>query len=202
MRKLKLQMQMTVNGFVGGPNGELDWMTWEWDDGLKEFATRLHEPVDTILLGRKMTDGFVKYWTSVLDDPKDENFYFAKKMVETPKIVFSRTLESSGWANTELAGRGTLTEEVDRIKNLPGGDIIVYGGAGFVSSLIEADLIDEYDLFVNPTAIAEGLTIFGGPRAKSLHLVEGIAFDCGIVLHKYERAATAGEPEAGSASHS
>lgn len=200
MRKLKLQMQTTVNGFAAGPNGELDWMTWDWDDQLKNFASGLHDRVDTILLGRKMTDGFVKHWTSVRDNPEDENYTFAKKMVETPKIVFSRTLETSEWANTELAGKGDLAEEMNRIKNQPGGDIIVYGGAGFVTSLIEADLIDEYNLFVNPTAIREGLTIFGGPRAKSLHLVEGRAFDCGIVLHQYERAAVAGEPAAASAS--
>lgn len=196
MRKLKLQMQTTVNGFVAGPNGELDWMTWNWDDELKNLVSGLHESVDTILLGRKMTDGFVTHWESVLNNPDDESYDFAKKMVETPKIVFSRTLEKSDWRNTELAGKGDLATEIGRIKNLPGNDIIVYGGAGFVSSLVEADLIDEYNLFVNPTAIGEGLTIFGGPRAKSLHLSEGRAFDCGIVLHTYERAAAASEPAA------
>lgn len=201
MRKLKLQMQTSVNGFAAGPNGELDWMTWDWDDDLKDYTSRLHDAVDTILLGRKMADGFVKHWTSVLD-PEDESYEFAKKMVETPKIVFSRTLERSEWANTELAGKGRLHEEVERIKSLPGGDIIVYGGAGFVSSLIEADLIDEYNLFVNPTAIREGLTIFGGPKAKMLRLVEGRAFPCGIVLHKYEPSAAAEHRSAGSESHS
>ena len=143
MRKLKLQMQTTVNGFVAGPNGELDWMTWDWDSELKNFASQLHEPVDTILLGRKMTDGFVKHWESVLKDPEDESYEFAKLMVDTPKIVFSKTLEKSEWNNTEIAGKGDLAEEVNRIKNRPGGDIIVYGGAGFVSSLIDADLIKE-----------------------------------------------------------
>jgi dihydrofolate reductase len=196
MRKLKLQMQTTVNGFVAGPNGELDWMTWDWDDELKNFVSRLHEPVGTILLGRKMTDGFVSHWESVLKNPEDESYAFAKIMVETPKIVFSRTLDKSRWANTELAGKGDLAEEVNRIKNLPGNDIIVYGGAGFVSSLIEADLIDEYNLFVNPVFLGEGLTIFSGPKAKSLRLAEGRAFDCGIVLHTYERAAVAGESAA------
>lgn len=196
MRKLKLQMQMSVDGFVAGPNGELDWMTWEWDDELKDLTSRLHDGIDTIFLGRKMTDGFVKHWTGLLDDPDDENYEFAKIMVDTPKLVFSGTLEHSDWANTEVAGKGDLADEVNGIKDRPGGDIIVYGGAGFVTSLIEADLIDEYNLFVNPTAIGKGLTIFGDSRAKNFRLLAGRAFSCGIVLHTYERAAPASQPAA------
>src|SRR5688500_18497721 len=102
MRKLKLQMQITVDGFVAGPNGELDWMTWNWDDKLKDFVSKFHDPVDTILLGRKMTDGFVDYWSSVLDKPESPEYDFAKKMIDTPKVVFSRTVTESKWINTTI----------------------------------------------------------------------------------------------------
>ena len=120
-RKLKLQMQMSVDGFVAGPNGELDWMTWNWDDELKKYVNDLHDSVDTILLGRKMTDGFVGHWSSVVEKRDEstkelrENFEFAKKMMDTPKVVFTRTLEKSEWKNTTLA-KGDLTEEVNRLK--------------------------------------------------------------------------------------
>jgi len=71
---------MSVDGFVGGPNGELDWMTWNWDDALKNFVNELTDSVDTILLGRKMTDGFVNHWTNIVKNrPDDGSYPFAKK---------------------------------------------------------------------------------------------------------------------------
>ena len=69
MRKLKLQVQMSVDGFVAGPNGELDWMTWSHSEGLLKFINILTDSSDTILLGRKMTDGFENYWEGVLKNP-------------------------------------------------------------------------------------------------------------------------------------
>jgi dihydrofolate reductase len=186
MRKLKLQMQTTVDGFVAGPNGELDWMTWDWDDELKDVANDLTDSSETILMGRKMTDDFVKYWTGVLKNPESPEYEFAKKMVDYPKVVFTKTLDDSVWANTTLA-KGDIVEEVNRRKNQSAKDIIVYGGAGFVSSLIKENLIDEYNLFVNPVAIRKGMTIFEKLDAKlNLKLVNGKAFDCGIVLLCYE----------------
>ena len=186
MRRLKLQVQMTVNGFVCGPNGELDWMTWDWDDKLKNYANELHETVDTILLGRKMTEGFISYWTDVVNNkPESEEYPFAKKMVDYPKVVFTKTLIDSTWVNTALA-KGDIAEEVNNLKKQNGKDIIVYGGAGFVSSLIKHNLIDEYYLFVNPTALSEGMTIFSDiSEMFKLKLTGSEVFDCGIVINKY-----------------
>ncbi len=185
MRKLKLQVQITVDGFVSGPNGELDWMTWNWDDGLKEYVDDLTDSVDTILMGRKMTDGFISYWTNV--NPESEEYPFARKMVEKPKVVFTKTLAKTVWDNTTLA-KGDLTEEVNRLKKQNGKDIIVYGGAEFVSSLIKNNLIDEYYLFVNPAVLGKGMTIFGGIQNKSyMQLLRSKTFDCGIVLNQYQR---------------
>ena len=69
MRKLKLQVQMSVDGYICGPNGEMDWMTWNWDDKILAYVTELTDSVDTILLGRKMTDGFIGHWSGALKNP-------------------------------------------------------------------------------------------------------------------------------------
>jgi dihydrofolate reductase len=180
-------MQLTLNGFVAGPNGELDWMTWDWDDDLKEYAQALTDSIDTILLGRKMTDGFASHWENVAQNPNDPEVEFARKMVESPKIVFSRTLEEVKWKNAAIARRG-LKDEISELKKQGGQDIIVYGGANFVSNLTEAGLIDEYYLFINPVAIQRGMTIFGDINKEiKLSLLEAKKFDCGIVVLHYER---------------
>ena len=188
MRKLKLQMQQTVNGYVAGPNGELDWMTWNWSDDIKQFVTELTDSIDTILLGRNMTDGFIGHWDAAAKNPEDPSQEFAKKMVNAHKVVFTKTLERSEWENTVLA-KGDIADEVNKLKAQDGKDIIVYGGAGFVSSLIKERLIDELYLFVNPAAIAVGLTIFGEVGGQlNLKLNESKTFDCGIVLLNYSPA--------------
>ncbi len=186
MRKLKLQMQMSIDGFVSGPNGELDWMTWDWSDDIKNFVGDLTNSIDTILLGRKMTDGFIGHWSSVLENKDNPEYESAKIFIETPKVVFTKTLENSPWNNTVLA-KGDLVTEINQLKKQDGKDIIVYGGAGFVSSLVKNNLIDEYHLFINPVAIGKGLSIFGElENSQNLTLEKSIIFDCGIVLHNYK----------------
>ena len=186
MRKLKLQMQITVDGFVAGSQGQLDWMTWDWDDKLKDFTTALTEPVSTVLLGRKMTDGFVKHWEQVAADPNHPEVAYGKKFVETPKVVFTKTLDKSPWKNTALA-KGDLASEVAKLKaETSGGDIVVYGGATFVSSLIEHDLIDEMNFFVNPVAIGNGMRVF--KRSTRMRLTNSTAYPCGVVVSTYHRA--------------
>lgn len=188
MRKLKLQVQISVDGYVAGPNGEMDWMVLgEWDSDLEAYVNTITDASDTILMGRKMTDGFVTYWTDVVNNqPESPEFTFARKMVDKPKVVFTKTLEESPWANTTLA-KGNLTDEIDRLKNQEGNDMIVYGGASFVSSLIEAGLIDEYHLFVNPVALGRGMTIFGDLKETlNLTLVKSQAFASGEVVLCYQ----------------
>jgi dihydrofolate reductase len=185
-RKLKLHVDISVDGCIAGPNNEMDWIDFTWNEKLMEYEDRLHEPVDTILLGRKMTNEFISYWSNVMNKPDDPWNAFAKKMIETPKIVFTKTLTKSEWPNTEIA-IGDLKEEITKLKNQDGGDIIVYGGASFDSSLIKENLIDEYYLFVNPVAIGNGKTIFKDlKKIRKLSLVESITFDSGTVLLHYE----------------
>lgn len=186
MRKLKLQVQVTIDGFVAGPNGELDWMTFGNDDRLSARINELTDSSDTILLGRKMTDGFVDYWTSVLENPDSPEYSFAQKMVNIPKVVFSKTVTESRWANAIVAN-GDIVEEIEKLKNGEGKDIIVYGGAEFVGNLIKNNLIDEYHFFVNPVAIGKGLRIFENIDDKMrLKLVGSESFDCGETELIYE----------------
>ena len=188
MRKLKLQVHISLDGYITGPNNEQDWMVFFGDEKLKEYEFRLLESVDTILLGRKMTNEFISYWTEVLNKPNDSWYAFAKKLIETRKIVFTKTLTKAEWPNTEIA-TGDLKEEITKLKSQEGsgGDIIVYGGASFDSSLIKENLIDEYYLFINPVAIGNGKTIFKDLKEiRKFTLVESIAFDSGIVLIHYE----------------
>jgi dihydrofolate reductase len=183
MRKLKLQVQISVDGYIAGPNGEMDWMVWNWDDALNAYITELTEPVDTILLGRKLADGFIDYWDQQASDPNGEDG--ARKISDTQKFVFSRTLETLDKKRTTLI-RGDLGEEVRKLKQQEGGDMIVYGGAEFVSSLVKESLIDELHLLVNPSAIENGLKIFRDKTNLKLKKVQ--AFDCGIVLMMYTPA--------------
>ncbi len=87
---------MSVDGYIAGPNGEMDWMVRDCDDNkLKNRIFELTESVDTIILGRKMTDGFVSYWSDVMMTKPDDSFYeLAKKLIETPKVVFTKTLKN------------------------------------------------------------------------------------------------------------
>jgi dihydrofolate reductase len=191
MRKLKLQMQLSIDGFVAGPNGEMDWMTWNWDDKIKDYVTELTDSSDCILLGGHMPGGFIPYWESVVANPENPEHggiagaAFGKKMVDTPKVVFTKTIEKSTWNNTVLA-KGDITEEVNRLKAQSGKDIITYGGANFASSLIKYNLIDEYHLFINPTPIGNGMAIFKEiGQNMNLKLVKATPFECGIVVLHY-----------------
>ncbi len=186
MRKLKLQVQMTVDGYVAGPNGEMDWVTFNWDDALKQYVTDITEPVDCIVLGRKLAEGFIPHWASVAANPDHPEFAAGVKFTDTPKVVFTKTLDQSNWDNTILA-KGDLADEINQLKNQAGQDIIAYGGATFVSTLIKHGLIDEYHLFVNPAAIGNGMAIFQELDSKqNLTLIKSKAFDCGIVVLNYE----------------
>jgi dihydrofolate reductase len=180
MRKLKLQVQMTVDGYIGGPHGEMDWTNRNWDNELKQYVGAITKPVDCIVLGRKLAQGFIPHWAS---NPQEDG---ADKFNSTKKVVFTKTLDKSEWANTVLA-KGDLVDEITKLKQQAGQDIIAYGGATFVSALVKHNLIDEYHLFINPAAIGSGLSIFKAlDRQQNLALVKATVFSCGIVVLNYE----------------
>jgi len=128
-----------------------------------------------------MTDGFIKYWEGV--QPESPEYFFARKMVDTPKVVFSKTLTRVEGKNVGVEG-GELVQAVNQLKGQRGKDIVVYGGATFVSALIEHDLIDELNIFVNPVAIGRGLRIF--KDRKALRSTGSTAYPSGVVINTYQ----------------
>ena len=185
MRKLKLQMQLTINGFVGGTNGEMDWMTLPWTEDINKYVSGIINNVDTIILGRKLAEGFIPYWADIASKPDNPEVESGKKFTSTPKIVFSKTIINSPWPNT-IISNGDIVDEIKKLKNQDGKDIYACGGSDFVSSLIQNNLIDEYYLFTNPVMISKGKTIFKKLEDSiSLKIEESLKFECGIVLNKY-----------------
>jgi dihydrofolate reductase len=189
MRKLKLQMQTTIDGFVAGPNGENDWVfiPGQDPDALKNiigFGTELASGCDTLLIGRKLAaSGFCKYWEDVADNqPNNPWNNFARLITDHRKIAFSHSETTLPDRNLEVEN-GDLATAVQALKNQPGKDILVYGGVDFVSSLVSLNLIDEYYLIVNPVAIGAGLSIF--KERKVLDLDSSTAFKHGKVINKY-----------------
>jgi len=182
MRTLKLQTQVTIDGFMSGPAGEMDWLTPSWDDALNRYVTALTAPVDTILLGRKLAQGFIPHWAA---RPADEPAEAIEKMNGSRKVVFSKTLKTSEWANTVIAS-GPLRVEVEQLKRAPGGDLIAYGGGDFVSSLLAEQLVDEVHLFVSPVALGGGMKVFRGRTAYQL--VTATPYPCGVVELHYRPA--------------
>jgi dihydrofolate reductase len=187
MRKVKLQMQVTLDGFVGGPNGEMDWMVWDWDDALKEYAMELTNSADTFMMGRATGQGMAVYWPTVASNPesKEEDLWIADILNSAPKIVFSKTVSAIDWTNVRVAR--DVVAEIRQLKQQPGKDLLLYGGAGIVASFIKENLIDEYHLFVNPVAIGKGKAIFNKLENNlKLKLVRTITSSVGIVVVCYE----------------
>ncbi|MFF5210162.1 dihydrofolate reductase family protein [Streptosporangium sp. NPDC000396] len=182
MRTFKLQVQTSVDGYMAGPNGEMDWMTFPWTDDINAYIAALTAPVDTIVLGRKLAEGFIPTWAA---GPEGETQEAIDWMNKTPKVVISNTLTESPWENTVVAD--DLAETVNRLKGQPGGDMIAYGGGTLVSNLIAKGLLDELHLFVNPTAIGAGMPVFPTLDAhQRLRLVAARPFDCGITALHFE----------------
>lgn len=183
MSKLKLQTQITIDGYMEGPDGRMDWMTPEWSDDMTAYSGALHESVDRIVLGRKLAESFIPAWAARREDPQGETPEAIEWMNNTPKVVFSRTLTDAPWENTTIAA-GDLAEIMNRLKSV-GGDLITYGGGPLASGLLAEGLIDEVHLFVNPTATGGGVSVFGDLDAYArLRLVSATLFDCGVsALH-------------------
>lgn len=194
MRKLILQMQMSVDGFVGAAGNE-HWQLWEWgdncpwDDELKQDFNAVFAGIDTILLSRKMAEeGYLSHWGNAAKNyPRDPFYAFAQRIVDARKVVLTDKLAASRWERTTLAS-GDLPREVKALKAEGAGDMAVFGGAGFASALIAAGLVDEFQLFINPAALGDGERIFDQGGFRQLRLVGSKAYACGMVVNRYAPA--------------
>jgi dihydrofolate reductase len=192
MRKLILQVQISIDGYIADVNSNTDWMIWNWglnwtwDKELQQYFTDLKASIDCVLLSRKMArEGFIDHWAMVAGDTDSPQSAFAKSITNAHKVVFTKTLECSTWENTKLA-KGDLATEVNKLKNHDGKNMIVYGGATLVSAMIKAKLVDEFQLFVNPVILGDGLAIFKEIDARQeLMLMEARHYNCGIAVLKY-----------------
>ena len=193
MRKLILQMQTSVDGYVGRAGDGPGWQVWNWgpecpwDAPLKARFNAVFQDVDTILLSRKILEGgYLDHWTQFAHDYGDSpDFDFARRIVDARKVAFSNTLQNTKWTGVELARR-PLVEEINVLKAESGRDMIAFGGAGFASALIANNLVDEYQFYVNPVALREGLSIFRERDADAnLQLKEAKDYACGVVVVRY-----------------
>ena len=195
MRKIVLMMSVSLDGFMEGPNREIDWH--RVDDELHTHFNQVLAGMGTFLDGRVTYELMADFWPTADNDPASTPpmVEFARIWRDKPKIVFSRTLERAGWNTTVV--REVIPEEITKLKEQPGGDLAL-GGADLAASFMRYDLIDEYRLYVHPVAIGQGKRLFRPDSVSTidLRLLETRAFANGVVLLHYERATRDGPPRA------
>ena len=182
MRKLFMFNMVSLDGFFSGPAGELDWHNV--DAEFNDFAVKQLDEVDALLFGRVTWELMAAYWPTQAARQNDPAV--AGRMNALTKVVASRTLMKAEWENSRLAGRDA-SREISELKARPGKDIALFGSARLATSLMEAGLIDELRIMVNPVALGAGRRLFaeiGGQHR--LKLVASRAFRSGNVLLVYE----------------
>ena len=197
MQPLILQMQMSVDGRVASDD-DAPWQVWGWGDDWRWDAALQHDfdatfaGVGAILLSRPMLEqGYLDHWARMAGVlAAHPHGGFARRIGELDKFVLSGVLSdapaASRWPRTTLL-RGPMPEAVRALKRRASGSILCFGGTGFAASLVQAGLVDEYQFYVNPTAVGSGDSIFRG--TTPLRLLESTAYACGIVRNRYAHAA-------------
>jgi dihydrofolate reductase len=181
MRKVLFFMMTSLNGFYERGRWEIDWHNV--DDEFSDFAIEQLNAVDTLLFGRVTYEGMASYWPTPA--ASDDSPVIAEKMNSLPKIVFSKTLDAVAWNNTRLV-RDDAAEEVAKLKEQAGKDVIVMGSSDLAVSLAERGLIDEFRIMVNPILLGEGKPVFKGLHGDvRLKLLQTRTFKSGNVLLTY-----------------
>ena len=189
MRKLIYSMTMSLDGFIAGPGGEIDWSAP--DDELHRFHNDRVGEIGAQLCGRRLYETML-YWETADEDPslRETEREFAAIWQDLPKIVFSTTLKTVE-GNWRLATDG-VAEEVARLKQEPGKDLAV-GGAGLASTCTRLGLVDEYQLFVSPVVLGGGTPYFPALDERiGLELVETRTFGSRVVYLRYRRVTGSG----------
>jgi dihydrofolate reductase len=192
-----MKMSISIDGFVGGPNGEADWIFKSSDETSRAWVVEHMRDAGLIIIGRKSFEAMAPYWITATGP-------FAAPMNEIPKAVFTKkgfqglgpvataTEEQSraaaSWAEARVFN-DQLAEGIKELKSGSGKPIVAIGGAGFMRSLIATGLIDEYQLVTHPVALGKGLDIFSDlPQPLHLKLVDIKSFPGGIAAHTYRPA--------------
>ena len=184
MRKIIVSNLITIDGYFEGLNQDLSWFVTGND--FFDYAVKQLDEVDTILFGRITYQQMAAFWP----DAKTEDAAMATikdKMNSLQKIVFSKTLIKAEWNNTQLI-REHITDEIIKLKQQPGKDIVIFGSGTIVSELTALKLIDEYRLIVNPVILSSGNPLFKSINEKvNLRLINMKVLDSGSVIMYYQR---------------
>lgn len=186
VRRLYVSMIVSLDGFIEGPNRELDW----FEDGDPQFERYCDEMVDSVglaLYGRRAYELMVSHWPNAEANPSSPaELAFARKMNALPKVVLSRTLEKATWNNTRIV-RDRVGETISELKRTPGKPIVAWAGAGLVSTLSRLGLVDEYRLIVHPIVLGKGTPLFQDVEARRrLRLIRTTQLGKSLVVMCYE----------------
>ena len=187
MRKVILWMQRSVDGYIEGPNRAFDWPIVR--EELHKYFNDQARALGTFLYGRRVYELMASFWPTADRNPSstEQTVEFSRIWKPMPKIVFSRTLEHAEW-NTRVV-RENVGEEIARLKEQPGKDMALFGGADIAATFMRLGLIDEYRLFVHPVVLGGRTPLFGELDNRiNLRLVEARTFAPGVVLLRYQRA--------------
>ncbi len=190
MRKIVVSEYVSLDGIFEDPGGgektkNGGWSFQFWNEDAASYKFDELFASDALLLGRVTSEGFAKAWPTMKDEAG-----FADRMNSLPKYVVSTTLKDPAWNNTRLI-KENVVEEVSRLKQQPGMDILVAGSADLVHMLMQNDLVDEYRLLVHPVVLGSGKRLFqDGAEKQILRLIDAKPFSSGIVLLTYQTAGT------------
>jgi dihydrofolate reductase len=178
-------MGVTLDGYVAGPGGEGDWGLPPENPDVRAWKVASLRQVGTHIMGRVTYEQMAEHWPNATGD-------YAAFMNNLPKVVFSKTLPTAGWASSRIA-RGDLAEDMSALKSESGGEIMAHGGAAFVQALSRLGLIDEYRLVILPVALGDGLPLFKDlARPLRVDLAEAKSFPDGTVIQVYRPIRTTG----------
>jgi len=180
MRKVIVSEYMSLDGVMEEPG---HWSFQFWSEEAAQFKYNELFASDGLLLGRVTYQGFAAAWPTMPDTGE-----YGERMNGFPKFVVSTTLEKVEWNNSTLI-KGNIAEEVSKLKQQPGQDILVFGSGELVQTLMQHDLIDEYRFMVYPVMLGSGRRLFGDEIGKKvLKLIETKTFSSGIVVLSYQPA--------------
>ena len=188
MRNIIVSMRVTLDGFIAGPNGAMDWMEEFIDESLANYESELQKTVDVTLFGRVTYQGFESFWPQVARDPASPKglVEYAQQLNAMCKIVFSKTLSRAEWNNAALV-QEIVPEEIIHMKQEPGRDMVIYGSASIVRTLTNLGLIDRYHLLVYPVVLGSGKPLFQDIVHKvKLSLVSTKTHPSGVVVLSYQ----------------